>query len=141
MTLYLPNHDVYARFLAYEPDIGRGFELDRAAVPVNQQAVRTGAYVNIGASVAGFFRARPYPMFFLDARRISLDDTVRAAVTKGERTNELVLTSGETRLLSMRYTPPPMHYDNWSDDETFVDLFQWLAQQLAMPGFRELYTS
>ena len=60
-------------------------------------------------------------------------------VTEGE--NEFVLLENGKPRLSVTYPPPPMHYDNWSDDEELMDLFQWLASYLTAPGFYKKYTT
>lgn len=126
--LWLAHHDLHAKVLKLPRDAGVGEETVRARAP----RLDRGYYVGIPGGFAGMFESSRGSIFFLDERRIALDDSVRCRVTPGRRRSVFQLWRNDRLELELSYAPP----DDIDVGDAFSsrydrDFFVWLADSHA----------
>ncbi|MQX35805.1 hypothetical protein [Roseospira navarrensis] len=127
-TLWLPHHDVHARVLRLPRTGPGGAETDRSQAP----RLDRGYYVSVPGGFAGMFDTAQGPVFFLDDRRIPLDDSVRCTVTPGRRRSVFRLWRGDSLDVDLSYAPPTDIDVGDAFSSAFDrDFFVWLAESHA----------
>jgi hypothetical protein len=123
--LWLAHHDVYARVLELPQDGGVGHEISRAQAP----RLDSGYYVGLPGGFAGVFDSARGPIFFLDERRIALDDSVRCRVIPGRRRSVFQLWRKDRLALELSYAPPEdIDIGDAFSSRFDRDFFVWLAE-------------
>ncbi len=134
--IFLPNHDVHARALAYDPATGAAEGISREQMPRED----LGFYVDCGVGVLGIYASSDGPVLFRDAQRIPLEDGVRLEITRGRRRNTFTVSRGDDELLTISYAPPGDVGTHAYADEDMVDFYAWLAASFPSERFNRFYT-
>jgi hypothetical protein len=139
MRIFLRNHDVHARVLAYDPTSGAAEELPRDHLPSTSRE-RVGFYVNAGDHVVGVYASPDGPMVFHDADRYRLAESA-VSLRSDDRHGDFSLSQGDVVRFEVHYPRTSgRSYDNWSSDEELIDFYQWLARASSRLHFYKHFT-
>lgn len=135
--IWIAHHDVHAKALRYDVDTGSADAKARADAP----RLARGFYVDIPGGVAGLYASPEGPTFFIDDKRIPVDDAVRVAVERGRRRNVFRLHRADALEVELSYAKPTdIGVGDAFSSEFDRDFFVWLTESHPDPSLQTYYT-